>query len=240
MDLNDFVDETYLISLKSDYTRRDLSLESLDREDIGYTRADGIYGNILISLLRDSMFNYNPMDNRQNTLGCALAHLNVIEDARRKGHRRILTLEDDIEIYQDWRSVWEEFSSQDFIKDEDFDILYLGWVPLINEGTHWSYRHIDMINSCTSRARGYTGGHAYIWTEHIMDELISSVQKHGILYEVDHFVERFIQPRGRCYGVVPQIFCFRSVDSSRTSMEAEDAIKNRSIYTEYASPKEYN
>lgn len=63
----------------------------------------------------------------KGSVGCKLSHIGVIEEAKKKGYKRIMILEDDLELVNESNKM-KKIIDMAFkeIKDIDWDILYLG------------------------------------------------------------------------------------------------------------------
>ena len=125
-----------------------------------------------------------------NALGCLKSHLGVVNLALSRGYERILILEDDIKFLRPWSSL------KTYWPQTEFDILYLGGnaqcpsIPVPGrEGLH--------------RVASMTRADGYIITRRAMCFLSENIE--GFNREIDTFYQWIIQPRAKCYCLVPSM-----------------------------------
>ncbi len=93
-------------------------------------------------------------------LGCTLSHLKVARIAKAKGLRNYLVFEDDVELHNDFNTVFEEYFLQ---VPQDWQMLYFG-------GNH--DKPITEINAHVSKMERTFTTHAFAAKSSIYDEMI--------------------------------------------------------------------
>lgn len=132
--LNNFFDNIYLITLKRSknrHARIDRILDGLNYEvfwgidgsklNIDHLQEEGLYD----SKLTKTKIPFG-QELTKGEIGCALSHLDVYKDMRRKGYRNALILEDDVKI--EIEDVQEELSNSIAELPEDWELFYLGYL----------------------------------------------------------------------------------------------------------------
>ena len=133
---------------------------------------------------------------RLGALGCLLSHLGVMQKALKAGYRRILILEDDAQFAADqgsWKLMCDAYRAQYAGPDPPYDILYLGGMSCKTKLRRCSQNLYQTKNT--------GGGHAYI----IGEEMMKYVVKNALAFrkEIDMFYIERIQPRGKCFCILP-------------------------------------
>ncbi len=106
-------------------------------------------------------------------LSCTANHIEVMKQARTKNHRRILVVEDDIELYKTTDVKKSLEVVKNFVKTKKFDILYLGC---------FAHKMEKGIHRCEIRKASCYATHGYIMNIEFM-EMIKHLKPDDI---VDH------------------------------------------------------
>jgi GR25 family glycosyltransferase involved in LPS biosynthesis len=128
---NYLFEHVYIISLKKCINKRERCINQLLKYNISnfefFDAVDTISGNFynilyekIISKYDKDFITYNY---QKGALGCLLSHLNVLKDAKEKGYKSILILEDDFLINNKFN---EEYSKLVKNIPDDWDYIYFG------------------------------------------------------------------------------------------------------------------
>lgn len=111
MSLNLYFDHIYCINLDEATERWDHCLTQFEKHNFIAERFKAIkVGEGKNGLLKGE-------------IGCMLSHLGVIKDAKTKGYKKILVLEDDFELVDNFNQLFEEKYKN---IPEDWELLYFG------------------------------------------------------------------------------------------------------------------
>lgn len=135
---------------------------------------------------------YRTYRNKNGAEGCFNSHIEIIKEAYDKKYSNIIILEDDINPYNLTQNRLD--SVIDFIKNNKFDIFYLGICPEIRKDS----KIIDKKNKIYSVKS--LGTHAYILNKNSIEKLIT-VKYKGIPLD-NYYNEKFIFS----YGIFPSLF----------------------------------
>ena len=166
--MNDYFDKIYVLSLKRNVDRRALVTERLNKVGIDFEFFDACDGQVLNHL-------WKKLDNgnftTQNYVACSISHLSIYNDALSRGFKRILILEDDIKPHKDIQNHFNAFIKQ---VPEDYDLLYLGWIPLNDDCSMWTYEVINdrFISHNTLHSKNLWGLYSYSPSVGLMKEMI--------------------------------------------------------------------
>lgn len=238
--LNKYFDKIYVINLKSRTER----MKTMDRRlkffDIEYERVDAISGPALSGIhnkLKESYKFKNP-----NYLATNLTHLSIYSEALRLGYVNILILEDDLRIHRLMESLWKNSMENDpIIMNKNYDLLYLAFIPLNDDGTKWDYSKIpdSFVTNNLVSANNFWSLMAYGIQESMMKYLLERYSE-NIVKELDAYFVNEVQGKNvmSVYGYVPQIFAGDNVLSDNDNKMYFNMLE-RSVAREYARLDDY-
>lgn len=191
-------DKVYVISLRKDIERRDKTkrrLESIKMDFEFFDAYDGSLFNHIWDKLDNKYFT-NP-----NYIACNLTHLAVYKDALNKGYSNILILEDDAVPHKNYNEMMDIIGPQ----IPEYDLLYLGWIPLSNDQMYWDYSLINnnFISQNIIISKNLWGLFAYSIKEELMKEMIEEYSSNFPM-EIDRWFVNLTNKN--CYGIRPQLF----------------------------------
>lgn len=229
MNINSYFDKIYVLNLYKKVERREKTIERLDKFNINYNIFNGVDGSVMNLLWKK--FN-NDIFKNPNYLACALSHLSIYQDAVEKGYRKILILEDDNQINVNINHLFENINIPEWK-----DLLYLGYIPLNDDCSMWTYKTHFPINN-TFLAKNLWGLFAYGITYELMIELLD-VYNNTFPMELDRYFVNYIQPRNNSIGIAPQLFCCdEEIVSDNMGIKIEN-LKLRSVDTRFTSLDDY-
>ena len=135
---------------------------------------------------------------RLGALGCLLSHLGVMRRALTRGYNKILILEDDAGFIADrgsWLHMCAAYRRQYTGPDPPYDILYLG-------GSHFE-RQLKRLSENLFLTKHSGGGYGYIINRETMKYVVKNALAFG--REIDIFYIANIQPRGKCFCILPSV-----------------------------------
>jgi len=193
--VNDFFDQVYLINLKRRPDKLKVCQQLFGKLNIKYKISeaidfcDGIPEDYPVKPLEGSfLWNRAP-----GAWGCYVSHLEIIKDAKKNNYDKILILEDDVAIDDNFLSL---FSQK--VKDlpEDWKLFYLGasahtGVPKKKVTDHIS----QTFESFTTSSYGI---HSSIYDTILESEKVADKT-------IDLFLVKDIQSTHPCYVVTPTI-----------------------------------
>jgi GR25 family glycosyltransferase involved in LPS biosynthesis len=198
--LNIKLDKIYCITLKNRVDRQN----SIKQQCSKY--------NFSVEFLKEDLHN-DPVE------GCKNSHIKCIKDAKSKGYKNILILEDDSIISDHILNYYKENPIK--IPD-DYDIFYLGYNG--NEGYRYKKNITKILSAQTT--------HSYILSHRVYDEVLNNINKDWNEFKewnirneeenkqdfskkaIDLFYAKIINHRrGKSYGLFP-ILCFQLEDHS--------------------------
>ena len=135
-----FFDKIYILNLKK---RKDRFLKMKKRlafvEINNYEFFQAVDGEIMVSIF-NMISDKNIFFQNSNYLATTLSHLSIYYDALMNKYKKILILEDDVKINVNIKEIFENIKEQ---IPENYDILYLGYIPLSDDLSMWNYNLID-------------------------------------------------------------------------------------------------
>jgi len=230
----DFFEKIYVLSLKRDVERRRSIEKKFNRLNIDFEFFDACDGYTMNKIWKELK---NPFFENANYLACNISHLCIYNDALSRGFKRILILEDDVCPHEDAIKLFSTF--HEFIKDKDYDILYLGWIPLTDDCLFWDYNIINdrFLTKEVFLSKNLWGLYAYSPSESLMIETIN-LYRDKFPMEIDRYFVSSIQPRNKSYAFTPQIFCHGVYLSNNTNYIDESSY-NKSIDYRFSDVKKY-
>lgn len=212
MHLNNYFDGVYWINLDRSADRRRCAESWLIKEGIEATRVQAIDGDVLRFLLPE----HERISRARYYAGCLASHLQAMATSKHRGEKRILILEDDFIPRKNFAESFDRVSQHPILEHQSWDMLYLGFIPLTDCDTMWSY---DIIPKPDDRGlaqatRSYTGAYAYALNAGMRDTLLEQLATQTTrYYGVDAYLRDMSRFNNvdyfsthRIFGVWPQLF----------------------------------
>ena len=164
----DYFDKIYVLSLKRNTQRRQIVKDRLSKVGLDFEFFDACDGQVFDHIWKKLE---NPNFTTKNYVACQISHLQIYNDALSQGYKRILILEDDVKPHKDIVNIFENYKSQ--IPD-DYDLLYLGWIPLNDDCSMWDYSQINdrFITKNLFHSKNLWGLYAYSPSVELMKEMV--------------------------------------------------------------------
>lgn len=237
--LNSYFDKIYCLNLPSEKNRAIDSLARFKAFNITAEMVPATPGEILSDIYNSIKISKGESLTipNANYLGCAISHLEIMKDALDNGYKRILILEDDLLIHKSIEPYFNDVASNQI--PNDWDMLYLAWIPLSDDMQYWSYNVINdkFISKNVFTAKNLWSAMAYGLSESAMKWILSNY-KSNFSVEIDRFYVNNCQNNLKCYGVNPQIFAGYDNYSSNSESYVSDLF-TRSHDARSASREDY-
>jgi len=190
------VDKIYLINLEHRKDRLKECVDIFEREGLtGWERLDAVgffKPDQRIDAHKEDFERYN--DPRlgserhiKGSFGCILSHYYVIKDAKEKGYKSILILEDDFEFVEGWRANIQKCAD---------DLLKYVWNMFYLSINNTPAPPKVVTENVSQPVMGLTTS-AYIIKEEMYDPILDGVLKFG--RQIDVFYAQVIQKRSDVY-----------------------------------------
>ena len=126
----DFIDQIYIINLKNRTDRWNMCMEQLIKYNIkNYKRFDAIRPDL--TTINHIHYSKNNLKLGKNyiigALGCKLSHLSVINDAKLNNYSKILILEDDFLLCDNFIEKYNDTIKNINKNNINYSMLYLGF-----------------------------------------------------------------------------------------------------------------
>lgn len=169
--IDSYFDKVLYINMPGDKAREEALLAQLGRWNIhNVQRVDGVRVDAgMVPPERYRKFIKRDPKYIQGSLGCAEAHINAVKLAKQMSWKRVLILEDDVEILQDPNRILNQNTS---ILD-DWDMLYFGGLV-----------EPEFRNQIVC-------AHAYALDSRLYDDIIYMARASGM--EIDNFYAKVLQ-----------------------------------------------
>lgn len=195
--LNEIFDNIYVINLNHRKDRLEDITRRLEKYEIKFEKFTATDGSVMRRVWEGFG---NAYFSTPNYLACAISHLSIYHDANIRGFDKILILEDDVVINKNINEILKNP-----IPDWR-DIFYLGWIPLSDDKTWWTYSMADQfIAPNFVVAKNFWGMFSYGITRNFRDEILD-IYNREFPMELDRFLVEKIQPQMRCLAITPQLF----------------------------------
>lgn len=226
--INDYFDRVYVLNLHHRGDRMAAVTQRLGREGIAFERFPATDGSVMSHLWRSMR---NTHFTTPNYLACAVSHLSIHRHAEREGLGRVLIVEDDVVVRRGLSAGIPE-------PPEWQDVLYLGWIPLTDDQSMWTYQVADrFVAPGVLLPRNFWGLFAYATTPSMRRELLE-VYDAQFPMEIDRYLVNQVQPRMRSLAITPQAFACEDVWSD--NMQArQTGMLARSVDGRFAKTDEY-
>lgn len=230
MSLNKYFDNIYVLNLNHRTSRLNQISERLQRYDIKFEKYNATDGYTMKKIWQKFDNNYF---STPNYLACAVSHLSIYNDAQLKGYDKILILEDDVVINKNINLLLESSGLPDWN-----DVLYLGWIPLSDDTTMWTYAKANnFISQRIVVANNFWGMFAYGTTRNLRHELLE-IYLESFPMELDRYLVLNYQPSGRCLAYTPQLFACQDIWSDNMNLH-QSGMLNRSVDRRFANLEDY-
>lgn len=234
MKIDQYFDKVYLLNLHKRPERMELADKRMHFCDIQYERFGATDGSVMKKLWecysKENAYFSNP-----GYLGCAVSHLSIYRDAVSKGYHRILIVEDDNRIKRDANDLFARAIKN--VPIEWDNLLYLGFIPLTDDCERWDYSVFGFHAENVALAKNFWGLFGYGISNTLMKEVLE-VYEGSFPMELDRFFVTHVQPRGKSYGIVPQLFAADD-GVSDNSGRTETGMLQRSIDSRFGIMTDY-
>lgn len=232
--INQYFDKIYLLNLFRRKDRLEDSKYRLDKNGIDYEIFNGVDGSVMNHIW--AKLN-NPHFTNSSYVGCSISHLSIYKDAISNGYSKILIIEDDNLINTNLHSIFNSL-----IIPEWKDLFYLGYIPLNEDCSMWTYNNgMNIHNTINDRVflpSNLWGLFAYGIGIDLMKEMID-VYNDRFPMEIDRYFVTQIQKRGNSLAISPQLFCCKdNLFSDNLGFTPSD-MKIKSIDSRFASLGDY-
>jgi GR25 family glycosyltransferase involved in LPS biosynthesis len=232
MKIDQYFDNIYLLNLQKRPERLRIASKKMQFCEIEFERFGATDGSVMKrvweSYNRENQHFLNP-----SYLGCAISHLSIYRDAIEKGYERILIVEDDNCI----RKNANEAFSLAIPHVPDWELLYLGFIPLTDDCSRWDYNVFNVVAPNVAQANNFWGLYGYGINSTLMQEILDKYDS-DFPMELDRYFVSHIQPRGRSFGITPQIFAADD-GLSDNSGRVETGMMQRSVDSRFAKLTDY-
>lgn len=168
--VNNLFDKVYYINLDKDVDRDQHILDQFKQYNItNYQRVPGVVVNTIPDIALYRNFIHREEKYIKGQLGCRVAHLNIIKDAKANNYKNILIFEDDIKFTIDPNVLL----NGNYFNIQNFDLLYFGGL----QEQLFNNQIVEL--------------HAYGVNHRIFDDIIYMVEASGM--EIDNFYAKILQ-----------------------------------------------
>ena len=231
--MNEYFDKIYVLSLRRSKDRRETVSDRLKAVNIEFEFFDAYDGKVMNFIWNRLGNNYfkNP-----NYFACNVSHLAIYNDALSNGYKRILILEDDVKPHKDINTLF------DMIKGNiplDYDLLYLGYIPLNDREDEWDYNIFNdrYISTNVFKAKNLWGLYSYSITENLMRGLVD-LYNSDFPMELDRYFVHNLQRTGDSFATSPQLFCHDITVSTNEELIDYSSLR-KSVDFRYADTSDY-
>lgn len=197
INVNDYFDNIYVLNLQRDTEKMNKVSERLDSFNINYERFEAVDGRNLDTDYDFSNFVQGKgMIENVYALGCLKSHMSIIKDAKNNNYKRILILEDDVLLAENFHAHFQKLR-----KINDWKLLYLGASQY-----NWDVEHIEDFYYC----KGTLGTFAYALDESIYDTMLNQ----PIDKSIDNILSRVQKELGRKALTFYPYLCISDVSTS--------------------------
>jgi GR25 family glycosyltransferase involved in LPS biosynthesis len=196
--VNNYFDHVYVLNLNDRIDRLIKVTNKLNSLGINFTRFEAINGTKFEGKKYVKKIFQSDKDNY--AMGCCLSHKNIVKDAKQKGYKNILILEDDVMFCKNF-NIW--FQNLRLIKD--WKLLYLGtsqykWHNIICKNDQYFYR-----------ANYSYGTFAYGINNSVYDDILSfNIEEMPIDWHLQKIQKKYSK---ECYVSYPNL-CIADVSDS--------------------------
>jgi len=235
MKIQEYFDKIYVLNLKRDSERLHLIEKRLRFVDIPFDKFDAVDGSVMNKIWIE-FSKSNKYFTNSSYLATTISHLAIYQDAVSKGYQKILLLEDDVRVHSNAQSIFEKNEPN---IPSNWDLLYLGYIPLSDDTSRWDYNIISdrYINQNFFLSKNLWGLFAYGVSFQLMKEIIQ-IYNTDFPMEIDRFFVEKIQKNRPCIGMSPQLFCVDDIYSNNLGYKQEGMIE-RSVDLRFSKYIDY-
>jgi GR25 family glycosyltransferase involved in LPS biosynthesis len=231
MKIQEYFDKVYLLNLKRNPSRLKTSTKRLAFAEIPFEKFDAVDGSVMKKVWEE--FNKsNSYFTNSGYLATSISHLSIYQDAISRGYKKILILEDDVRVNSNAQEIFEKVEPSIPI---NWDLIYLGYIPLTDDCISWNYNIIDAnsyINTNFFLSKNLWGLFSYGISDSLMKEIID-IYNEKFPMEIDRYFVNFVQKSKMCIGMSPQLFCVDDVYSDNLGYQEFNMIQ-RSVDTRFS------
>jgi GR25 family glycosyltransferase involved in LPS biosynthesis len=188
--LKDKIDHCYLINLDERTDRLNKASKQCKAINLPFERFSAINGSSLDVEIKPYRLHDSPYWNK-GAYGLVLTTINIIKDAKAKGYKSILILEDDVEFHKDINAIFDAYYP--YIPD-NYHMVYLGAQHVADpKPFKGNLKQVSYAFCC----------HAYIINECIYDFYLSVLNKKN--KQLDIMTAEDIQLIGKSYCFAPNL-----------------------------------
>ena len=232
MEINNYFDKVYILNLNRRKDRLKESTKKLEYCEIEFERFAAVDGSIFQNVWESFNSKEHHFAN-PNYLACALSHLSIYKDALDNGYSKILIIEDDNSIRKNANVEFGNIISE----LPEWELLYFGFIPLTDDCHQWTYNDLNHLSKNVVLSKNFWGLYGYGISSELMREVLERYNS-DFSMELDRFFVNEIQPRGKSYGITPQIFAAED-GFSDNSLMIERGMMERSIDRRFANLTDY-
>lgn len=194
MTLNDFFDKVFCINLERRKDRKIQMEVEFTKHGIEAEFVKAVDARLMSVPIRVSE---DGTVIQKGYFGCLLSHLHVVKEAKRRGYKNYLVLEDDADMDENFQKLFSEFIKR---VPKDWDMLYFG-------GNHMEKPKMIADNVATI-SKTYTT-HAYSVSDKMYDVLIEALDK---IEKLDISLSK-LHKKHHCYVFQPHLIMQRESHS---------------------------
>jgi GR25 family glycosyltransferase involved in LPS biosynthesis len=189
--LNDYFDHIYCINLSKRKDRWEQANLEFKKHNIEVERISGIDGkqidlsNIKYSKHAEPYFS-------PGTAGCAMSFVSIFRDAKEKGYKTFLVLEDDVEFVDNFNQLFFQYLEQ----------VPANWKLLYTSGNHRGKQYIKSVSENVIQVKNTLCAHFLGINAEILDDVINETSKYKMPCDW-HLAE--IQRRHPAYCIIPPL-----------------------------------
>lgn len=199
------IDQIYIINLKNRTDRWNICKEQLIKNNItNYKRFDAIRPDL--TKVNPIHYSKNNMKLSKNyitgALGCKLSHLSVINDAKVNNYSKILILEDDFLLCNNFIEKYNNTIQNIDKNNINYNMLYLGF-SIVRDNPYIDTK----INNLKILKNAHTT-HAYILDKSFYDTIINEINT--CYCEIDVCYANMQKKYNNIYGIFPSLIAQRT------------------------------
>jgi GR25 family glycosyltransferase involved in LPS biosynthesis len=240
-DINEYFDKIFIVNLKKDVHRKIKILEAFEHFGItNYEFVEGVHiddnneeYNSIISKEHTTLWekiNKSKQISNKGEYGCLLAHLNILNLAKKRKYKKWLHLEDDAVFHNDFN---ELFKHQMRKIPEEWDIIYLGTTQ-----AYWVNPIIEQVNKEVYKANISCGTFAFAVSDTNIDYIINAFEKKQA--PSDSTLCHEIQGILNCYAFSNLLIAVRFVDSNIREIDDVSDDASNEVFNDEIMYKKFN
>lgn len=220
MTVNLYFNCVYVLNLKKDTKKRERMERILNKLGIKYVIFDAVYG-------KDYPEEYSKTLLSPGAYGYTMTMKNIIEDAKKKGYKKILTLDDDVIFHNDFIDKFDEFIRK---IPHDWYLLFLGLSgPWTHPWVNPDFQRFTFDKVFVNNLFNCDGSYAVGYDNRVFDEIIEVTQKFEKAFDtamIKHFTVKYLK---KCFAFYPYL-AIADTTSSDITERAKDIRENFNDY----------